>query len=370
MRRLFTPLLLALALLASGTAAFAQTSPFGRGTPSTSTDRKADAPSPATVAPPGLFQRWFNQLQRWQVELTRQLATEVRAYKENGELAPVLGILLISFLYGVGHAAGPGHGKAASAAYFGANRALVKHGIAMSALIGAVQALSAVVFVGAFALIFKLSQTQTVRSVLYVEIASYALIAMVGLWIAWGGVVGRGCTHDHSGLGARGKHDHAHDDDHGHYHGHDHAHHHGHAHDHGPAQDHGHAHNHAHHGHAHAHIETKPMAGWRTMLPVALASGIRPCTGAILILLFTLTQGIFAIGVLATLVMSIGTFLVVAAIGLVAIYARRAASRAGAGSERLANTGQRAVSLAGGLIVFGFGALFLLGSLAQMGVKI
>ena len=107
-----------------------------------------------------------------------------------------------------------------------------------------------------------------------------------------------------------------------------------------------------------------------SMLPVALASGLRPCTGAILVLLFTLTQGIFEIGVLATIVMSIGTFLVVAAIGLIAIYARRAASRAGGASERLANAAQRTVSLAGGLIVFGFGALFLLGSLAQMGVKI
>ncbi|HEY7608398.1 MAG TPA: hypothetical protein VIF14_04130 [Alphaproteobacteria bacterium] len=351
MRRLLTPLLLAIALLATGIAgAAAQTSPFGRGTPSTSADRKAE--TPASAAAPGLVERWFTQLQRWQAELTRALAGEVRAYKEKGEIAPILGILLISFLYGVGHAAGPGHGKAATAAYFGATRAAAKHGIAMSAMIGAVQAISAIVFVGAFALVFKFSQTQTVRSVLYVEVASYALIAAVGLWIAWGGIVGRGCTHEH-GLGKFGG---GHDHHHGHGHGHAH---------HGRA-----AHDHAHHGHGHAHASAKPMAGIRSMLPVALASGIRPCTGAILVLLFTLTQGIFEIGVLATLVMSLGTFLVVAAIGLVAIYVRRAASRAGGASERLANAAQRAVSLTGGLIVFGFGALFLLGSLSQMGVKI
>src|SRR5512143_2397291 len=125
MRRLVTPVLLALTLVAAGiVAAAAQTSPFGRGTPSTSIERKADAPSSAATGTPRLAERWFNQLQRWQSELTRALAVEVRAYKENGELAPVFGILLISFLYGVGHAAGPGHGKAASAAYFGANRAL------------------------------------------------------------------------------------------------------------------------------------------------------------------------------------------------------------------------------------------------------
>ena len=106
------------------------------------------------------------------------------------------------------------------------------------------------------------------------------------------------------------------------------------------------------------------------MLPVALASGIRPCTGAILVLLFTLSQGIFEIGVLATFVMSFGTFLVVAAIGLIAIYARRAAGRAGGRSERLANAAQRAIGLAGGLIVFGVGAVFLHTSLLQLGFKI
>ena len=72
MRRLVTPVLLALTLVAAGiVAAAAQTSPFGRGTPSTSVERKADAPSSAATGTPRLAERWFNQLQRWQSELTR-----------------------------------------------------------------------------------------------------------------------------------------------------------------------------------------------------------------------------------------------------------------------------------------------------------
>jgi ABC-type nickel/cobalt efflux system permease component RcnA len=333
MRRLLTPLLLALALLAGGIGgAAAQTSPFGRGAPSAPASPEAAKPAGQT-----LVGRWYATLRRWQSELTRSLAVEVRAYKEQGTLAPVLGLLLVSFLYGVAHAAGPGHGKVATAAYFGANRAAAVHGITMSALIGLIQAVTAIAFVGAFALLFKLSQTETVRSVLYVEAASFALIAGVGVWIAWGGVAGRGCTHEH-----------------------------------GPVHAHAHA-GHAHHGHGHAHAHRAPApanAGLVGMLPVALASGIRPCTGAILVLLFTLSQGIFEIGVLATLVMSLGTFLVVAAIGLVAIYARRAASRAGRGGERVANAAQRSVSLVGGLVVFAFGALFLHNALLQLGFKV
>ncbi len=338
MRRLLKPLLLAFALLAAGVAgAAAQTSPFGRGTPSAPASPEARTPE-TKPADQTLAERWYATIRRWQSELTRSLAVEVRAYKEQGALAPVLGLLLVSFLYGVAHAAGPGHGKVATAAYFGANRAAAAQGITMSALIGLIQALSAIVFVGAFALLFEVSQTATIKSVLYVEAVSFALIAGVGLWIAWGGVVGRGCTHSHGPV-------HAHA---GHMHGH------------------GHGHS---HGHGHAH-PVQAHAGMGSMLPVALASGIRPCTGAILVLLFTLSQGIFEIGVLATFVMSAGTFVVVAAIGLAAIYARRAASRAGGRHERLANGAQRAVGLVGGLIVFGFGALFLHSALLQLGFKV
>lgn len=349
MRRLLTPLLLAIALLMAGAAgAQAQTSPFGRGTPSASPEAKQSETKPPASS---LTERWYAAIRRWQSQLTRSLAEEVRAYKEQGALAPVLGILLVSFLYGVAHAAGPGHGKVATAAYFGANKAAATQGITMSALIGVVQALTAIVFVGAFALIFKVSQTETLRSVTYVEAASFALIAGVGLWIAWGGIVGRGCSHSHGPVRA--------------HHGHDHAHHaRGHTHDHAHGHDHAHRHDHAH---TH-HKEAKATLG--SMLPVALASGLRPCTGAVLVLLFTLSQGIFEIGVIATFVMSLGTFLVVAAIGLVAIYARRAASRAGGKSERLANAAQRSFSLIGGLIVFGFGALFLHSSLLQLGFKV
>lgn len=346
MQRLLAPLLLALALLGAYAAPAAAQSPFGRGAPTAPASPEA-RPAETKAADLSLVDRWYATIRRWQSELTRSLATEVRAYKEGGSLAPVLGLLLVSFLYGVAHAVGPGHGKIATAAYFGANRAAAAQGITMSALIGLFQALSAILFIGAFALLFRLSQTETVRSVLYVEAASYALIAGVGLWIAWGGVVGRGCTHSHGPVPAHAGHGHAHHHDHGHDR----------RHGHGPAH--------------HTHAKAEPAnASFVSMLPVALASGIRPCTGAILVLLFTLSQDIFEIGVLATFVMSLGTFLVVAAIGLVAIYARRAAGRAGRGSERLANAAQRSIGLLGGLVVFAFGGLFLHTTLIQLGLKV
>ena len=106
------------------------------------------------------------------------------------------------------------------------------------------------------------------------------------------------------------------------------------------------------------------------MLPIALATGIRPCTGAILVLLLTLSQGIFEIGVLATIVMSIGTFAVVALIGMGVIFARQRASKDGGRNERLANFAQRAVGLLGGLVVFLFGAMLLMATLERLGYRL
>jgi ABC-type nickel/cobalt efflux system permease component RcnA len=353
--RLLRPLLLALLVSIAGAGVAAAQSPFGPGAPSAPSAAESGPPA-AAAARPNFVRRLYGELLRWQGYMIQKLAAATHAYKENGALGPVFGILLISLLYGMGHAVGPGHGKTASAAYFGANRATAIHGVSMSAMIGLVQALSAIAIVGAFALIFRVSQTETVHSIIYAEVASYALIAGVGLWIAWGGLTGRGCTHDH-GLG-------------GHHHHHDH-----HDHDH-TAHGHGHDHAHGHdHGHAAAIRPAAAMAGmagvrWRSMVPVALASGIRPCTGAILVLLFTLTQGMFFIGVLATLAMSFGTFLVVAGIGLGVIYARRAASKASGRSERVANIAQRAMGLCGGLVVFLFGIAFLVNALQQLGLNI
>lgn len=355
--RLLAALLLVLAALGGWSAsAAAQGNPFGRGTPTAPGSTETRPAPPA--AEPGMLGRWYGTYQRWQAQLLRQqreisewLAAEVRAYKEHGSLAPVLTILLISFLYGVAHAAGPGHGKAATAVFFGANRAKIVNGVSMAGMIGVVQAVSAIVFVGAFALIFQIGHTETIRSSLYIEVASYALIGAIGLWMAWGGIVGRGCSHDH-GLGApthRG-HDHAHHDQ---KHGHDH--------------DHGHGHG---HGHAHAHAAPAPSVRLAAMLPIALATGMRPCTGAILVLLLTLSQGIFEIGVLATFVMSLGTFTVVALIGMGVIFARQQASKAGGRNERLANLAQRAVGLLGGLIVFLFGAMLLLATLERLGYRL
>jgi nickel/cobalt transporter (NicO) family protein len=150
--------------------------------------------------------------------------------------------------------------------------------------------------------------------------ASYALIAGFGAFILWRKLSGRG-THAHS------HHDHAHHD----HPNHDHAHH-----DHGSQHaHHDHAHNHDHHhdaggqcetcGHSHAPDPaalTAAKVSAREAWGIVMAVGIRPCTGAIVVLSFALLNGLYAAGVASVFVMALGTAITVSALAVIAVRAK------------------------------------------------
>jgi nickel/cobalt exporter len=214
---------------------------------------------------------------------------------------------------------------------------------------------------------------ETVR---WIEIASYGLIAVLGLQLTW--TKGRGFLATLRGDAAHGHHHHAHDHSH-HHHTHDartHDHHgHG-AHDHGQAH-HGYVHAtslsagavQAHHQHDHAGHAHGPMpeelagpGGWRRGFEAVFAVGLRPCSGSILVLVFALAQGLFWAGVVATFMIGLGTALTVAAIATLAVGAKSLAARLAVESSG----GRGAVivhglELAAALLVLAFGIALLLG---------
>src|SRR5207253_5673793 len=167
------------------------------------------------------------------------------------------------------------------------------------------------------------------------------------------------------GAAATGAHDH-------HGHGHEH-HHHGHAHDHEhharPTPAHGepgHVHDeHCGHSHGPTPDQLAGPGGWKRGLTAIVAVGLRPCSGAILVLVFALAQGIFWAGVAATLVMGLGTAITVAAIATItvsatAFAARLAATRTGYGSLAL-----RGIEVAAAAVVLCFGLALLAGYMAS-----
>lgn len=291
-----------------------------------------------------------------QSEFYRQMSSTIRAAKSDG--SAVWTLLFISFAYGIFHAAGPGHGKAVIASYLVANRETAPRGIALSFASALMQSLVAILIVGISAWILNATAKTMCKAEGAIEVASYGLIALFGLRLVWvkGGTFIRalpaqpvpaiaGVPHEH--------HDHAHSHDR-----HDHAH----AHDH-------HTHDHVHdehcgHSHGPTPSELAGPGGWRRGFAAILTVGIRPCSGAILVLVFALAQGLFWAGIAATFLMGLGTAITVAAIAIIAVFAKDVASRLSGARDGGGALFMRGIEFGAAALVLLFGAGLLFGYIA------
>jgi nickel/cobalt exporter len=353
---------LAAALLAAGAldAALAQAGPFG-------------APRPA--APPPGADGVVGWLLAKQAEFYRAMAGMIRAAKAVG--SAVVTLFGISFAYGVFHAAGPGHGKAVISSYLVANGETWRRGVVLSFASALLQALVAVAIVGVAAALLGATAKVMGDAVRVIEIVSYALIAVLGARLLW--IKGRGFLAALRAAASRppvaagaaathAAHDHAHHHDHHDHHGHDQGHAHAPRHDHDQHDD-----KHAGHRHAagcgHAHgPQPQDLAGpggWRRGLSAIVAVGLRPCSGAILVLVFALAQGMFWAGVGATFMMGLGTAITVAAIATLAVGARSLAARFAASGSGTGLLALRGLEVAAALVVLCFGLLLLAGYIAD-----
>jgi len=357
-----------LALLAFATVGSAQElKPI---TPSGATEA-APPPAfgPSPVAAPFQSRGPLGGLFAWvldkQQSLQRTLAMSVKGLKSDNPIAGALTLAALSFLYGILHAVGPGHGKTIISSYVVANEETVRRGVIISFIAAGLQALTAVALVSVLLFGLNASGLQINAWSNQLESVSYALIALVGLyllttqlyrlWGNWRAVPAaleseRESQHGHAALA---RHDHGH-------HAHAHAHDHDHAHDY-------------HHGHHHApgeacdHIvDARQLAGpfsWRKVMAVVFSVGIRPCTGAILVLVFAVTQGLFWAGVAATFAMALGTAITVAVLATFALGSRELALKLGGTNGAWANVVWTTCAIGGAVVIFLFGALLFAASL-------
>jgi ABC-type nickel/cobalt efflux system permease component RcnA len=325
-------------------------------------------PTAAGVAPGGIV-GW---LLAKQSEFYREISSTIRAAKSDG--SAVWGLLAISFAYGIFHAAGPGHGKAVISSYLVANQETARRGIALSFVSALLQSLVAVLVVTIGAWLLNTTAKSMCGAERIIEIASYALISAFGARLVWTKGAGffRALQARPAGpelalatAGARGHagHDHA-----GHNHaGYSHHHHdHSHAHD---AHDHAHDHDHVHdehcgHSHGPTPAELAGPGGWSRGLSAIFAVGLRPCSGAILVLVFALAQGLFWAGIAATFAMGLGTAITVSAIAVLAVSARSVASRLSAARDGGGALVMRGIEFGAAGLVLLFGLGLLLGYLA------
>nr|WP_244474973.1 nickel transporter [Methylobacterium sp. Leaf99] len=253
-----------------------------------------------------------------QASFSRSLQGALQGIKAGGAWGPML---LLGFSYGVFHAAGPGHGKAVIAGYIVAGERTLARGFSLSFAAALLQAVVAVAIVGIGSLLLNATAAGMTRAGTLIETASFALVAALGLAVTWrkaGRLAALGREADACGPGC------------GHVHLTD--------------------------GAALARLGT-----WRERAGVVLAAGSRPCAGAILILVFSVSQHMLWAGIAATFAMALGTALTTGVLASVAVFAKALALRLAGGRGTAGTRAVAALELVAGAFVLVLGMAMLTG---------
>lgn len=339
-RSLAVPLAACLLMAAAGLA-HAQ-SPLGIGT--------AEPAIPAT----GLFAGLFLKVNAYQQEFYRALTAALRAMREDpAKLSSLIGL---SFAYGVFHAAGPGHGKAVISSYMVANEIELRRGIFISFVSAFLQGLTAIATIGMAWFVLRGTGISLTSATTVLERASFAMIGLFGAWLllrkmrqlvparatATGAlfagpsephVHGPECRHGFGDLAVEGT-----------------------------------SAGFVCESCGHAHVASPAsLGGSRFGLTEAwsaiIAVGLRPCSGALLVLSFSLLNGLILGGVLSVIAMSIGTAITVSVLAILAVTAKGAALRIAGEQSRAGRVFGHLVEIGGALFVLLMGLLLLGASL-------
>jgi nickel/cobalt transporter (NicO) family protein len=348
--------LLVLFFLAIPALCFAQASggsadPFSGG-------RSAPQPQQQTQASqPGLVTRALLFIMVKQRQFHRKLAAELETIREHGAMAAGWALILTSFLYGILHAAGPGHGKAIMTTYLATHRQRMWRGILLSAIAATVQGITAIVLVFGLTTIAGLAARDTQSAVRWAEQFSYILVAAMGGYLAYRAAAGlrRSLRHGAQAapmpapaLAQAPVQSVALDQDHSHVHEHTHDH----AHGHDFCGD-----DHCGHSHGPTAAQLDAARDLKTMAGIVLSIGFRPCSGAVLVLAVANLFGIPWAGVAAVFAMSLGTAIAVASLALLVLSARHLVTT-------LAAEDSPAIAMAGQIVaLLGGSGILLLGSL-------
>jgi ABC-type nickel/cobalt efflux system permease component RcnA len=307
----------------------ATASPLTGSPPAPGGYQSQDAPDAGSLL--DRFVAWTITQQR---ALHRQLADGMEALQTAPTAANAGALILISFLYGIFHAAGPGHGKAVITTYLLTHRQYLRRALTLSFAAALMQGLTAVIAVATVLFIVGSTGRDAMGQAPMLEQASFALVALLGAWL-----VLRALRQLVRIARERRRHR-------------------------APAP-------HPEHGSdcgcAH-HVDPGQAARadslW-AMLATVVAVGIRPCTGAILVLVVAHIMGLWAAGIAAVMAMSVGTAITVSMLAIMAVQARALATRLSGGPGLKMQIVGHGVGLLGGLLILGMGLILFMGSVTS-----
>ncbi len=263
--------------------------------------------------------------------MTDRLAELAREIRESRSPGPMIALGLVSLLYGIFHALGPGHGKTIVSTFFLARDAKLRHGVMAGFLIALVHAVSALAIVLAlFFIVQGVFSTGFESASKIVQTISFAAIVIIGAAMLVEKIRGKEHVHVHA-LGKL----HRHDEGEG------------------------------HEEHHQAAAGDPSLVTGRELFAIALASGIVPCPGASAIILVCLSLNVMLAGIVAVTMISLGMGITITMVGTVAILVKRGLLRASSlGDSRKAKIARRIVEIAGASILLAFGLVFFI---AQLG---
>jgi nickel/cobalt transporter (NicO) family protein len=270
---------------------------------------------------------WLMEQQR---DYHRELTTALKSLSQEENWETITALILGSFLYGIFHAAGPGHGKAVLTSYLLSHGENLGRTLSLATLAAFCQGVVAILIVYGLIYLAGWLPRETSSAVQWSERLSFFLVAVLGAWLAFRALKAIyrfwrarqdfvGLTHDHGAP---------------HSHGTDAA---------------------CGHDHLPSPKQMDAARDWRGMIGVALSIGMRPCSGAILVLVFAKAFGIAWSGIWAVFAMSAGTAITVASLALLAIKARGIASsliKSDTGNWAMVSTG---IALLGGMFILAIG---------------
>ncbi|MFC0225047.1 nickel/cobalt transporter [Serratia aquatilis] len=283
----------------------------------------------------------------WQKGLHQQMAALLQQVKAAPQQAG-LALMLFSLGYGILHALGPGHGKVVIATYLATHPARLKSSLKLTFAASLMQGIVAIALVTIVLVVLQLSSRQLHQSGFWLEKGSFILVILLGLLLSWRAIkrlhLAVKAIRPTPGLRINGLQplaaEHVHSADCG-------------------------------CGHRHLPSDSELQAGndWRTKAAIVLAMGMRPCSGALLVLLFSKVIGVFTWGVLSALAMALGTSMTISSLALLVHYSRKLAIRI---SRQRAPAAWSAVAwgslaLAGGLILLFAGVLLYVSAQPEFG---
>lgn len=324
-----------------------------------------------TLRPTGPFAHLILWINAEQKRFYLLMTSALKAMREDPWAAWTL--VSLSFLYGILHAAGPGHGKAVISSYMIANETALRRGIFLSFISSILQAISAIILVGLAWFVLRgtgISMGMTGR---YMEIASYVLVILCGVYIlirkfrakpqvapvipaevaapetVWQGSLSASATQKPSALNTASRLKYQ------------------------PANAKQVAFDHEFSGDGanctacgHSHLaDPSALSGdfnWKTAWAAIIAVGVRPCSGAIIVLTFSMLNGLMLGGILSAFAMAFGTFITVALLATLAVTAKNTALRL-VKNPLMSTRLQTAIEIAAALFIILTGLLLLIAAL-------